>query len=158
MDGIEFLWFYHLNNIIGMKKIIIAIISAMILTPTMANAQDTWKPKTPENKISFRFGQTSLERRGYYYTIYAKSNLTIDEGVISIFLGNGREAALKSLDELIHVAKLKSGSYKFDGVDFLFVDNYIKVTQRDSKKYFFGEGTIMDSDLDKMRKFIEQGK
>lgn len=87
-----------------MKKIIIAIISAMILMPTMANAQiqktGTFKTQTISS-VRLGFVNLRLNDSGMYY-LAMKTDNQFDYHMI-VKLGYSKEAAIQSLNNLINV-------------------------------------------------------
>lgn len=140
-----------------MKKIIIAIISAMILMPTMANTQDTWKPKTPTAEKKFRMGQASISRRGHIYTLTSKTDFTLITEVWTMVLGNGREEALKTINLLIEISEQAGGIYPYKDTNFGIYDNYLKI-EGEKGKIYYGDAYIFDKELKMAKKFIEEGK
>lgn len=142
-----------------MKKIIIAIISAMILMPTMADAQDKWKPSTPRAIKNFRAGQASIYRQGYLYMISAKTNHSWDDNEMSIYLGNGREEAMESINKLIEISEFPGGNYGYPYKDATIdiKDNHIEIVGIKGK-LFYGKASITDGELKKMKEFIIKGK
>lgn len=134
------------------------VITMMMLIPSMAYAQDNWKPKTPAKTLNLRFGYVQLERRGYIYIIYAQTDFSLDTEIMSINLGNGREEALQSINKLIEFSELPVGNrLKFDDVELVTWGKSIKLIDED-KKIHYGDAYIGDSELKKMKKFIESGK
>ena len=98
-----------------MKKIIIAIISAMILLPTMADAQIQVNKQTKRETIkSLRMGYVTLSKTEESYFLSMISSNQFDNAYV-IFLGEGREAAVQSLNSLIEVA---STITKKDTIEF----------------------------------------
>lgn len=87
-----------------MKKIIIAIISAMILMPTMADAQiqktGSFKAKT---LATARMGVVNLklDGDGIYYLAMKTTNQFDDYMVLK--LGENKESAIQSLNDLIDI-------------------------------------------------------
>lgn len=87
-----------------MKKIIIAIISAMILMPTMADAQiqktGTLKTKTLS---SVRMGVVNLKlnENGTYYLAMKTTNQFDDYMILK--LGENKESAIQSLNDLLDI-------------------------------------------------------
>lgn len=87
-----------------MKKIIIAIISAMILMPTMADAQiqktGTFKTKTLSS-VRMGFVNLKLSGNGTYYLAMKTSNQFDDYMLLK--LGENKESAIQSLNDLIDI-------------------------------------------------------
>lgn len=102
-----------------MKKIIIAIISAMILMPTMAEAQIQVKKQPKIETIkSLRMGYVNLTKTDDLYFLSMTSDNQFDKAYV-IMLGKGKEAAVQSLKALIEVSETitKDDSFEFnDGV------------------------------------------
>lgn len=131
------------------------VIAIMTLVP-MANAQDTWKPKTPRKELNM--GGVTLHRQGYYYWISAKTDNMFDEHRMSITLGKGRAEALESINKLVEISELPSGNeLPFDDARLEIHGNYIKIAEIKGK-FYWGKAIILDSSIKKMQKFIEQGK
>ena len=128
----------------------------MTLTPVV-NAQDTWKPKTATKSLNFRMGYCELYRKGYTYFISVKTNFTLDVEIISIYLGNGREEALQSINKLIEISELPSAT-DFPFKDFKISTYGYNIKVIDTKEFNFGDAYISKKELKKMKKFIEQGK
>lgn len=102
-----------------MKKIIIAIISAMILMPTIADAQIVVKEKTKVETIKrLRMGWVSLDKTGNSYFLCVRSDNQFDD-TYTIHLGQSKEDAIASLNTLIEVSKTlkKDESVKFDNIN-----------------------------------------
>lgn len=141
-----------------MKKIIMIVIIMMMQMPSMVYAQDTWKPKTPTAKMNFRMGRTSIYRQGYIYTISTMTDATLDTEVLTIHLGNGRQEALESINQLIHISELPAGNlYPFKDIKFIIHDNSLEIEDKEGK-FFYGDAYIYDNELKRMKKFIESGK
>lgn len=138
-----------------MKKILIILITLMMM-PVVAEAQEAWKPKTPRKTMNFRFGIVQLERDGYYYTIWLKTNHPWDEHMV-IHLGNGRDEALKSIEQLIEISNADGNIRYFDKAE-IYVGLAQMTIKRIEGEVFFGEAIIGDGELKRMKKFIEQGK
>ena len=102
-----------------MKKIIIAIISAMILMPTMADAQIKVNKQPKRETIkSLRMGYVTLSKTEELYYLSMISDNQFDHAYV-IFLGDGKEAAVQSLNSLIEVSSTiaKDDSFEFnDGI------------------------------------------
>lgn len=87
-----------------MKKIIIAIISAMILLPTMAAAQIKVEKKTKIETIkNIRMGYVSLNKNGDTYYMGMISDNHYDKPYV-VILGEGIEAARESLNALVEIS------------------------------------------------------
>jgi len=140
-----------------MKKIIIAIISAMILMPTMANAQDTLKPKTPTAEKRFRMGKASISRQGYIYTLMSITDFSLITEVWTMYLGNGRKEALETINLLIEISEQAGGIYPYKDTQFGIYDNYLKI-EGEKGKIYYGNAYIYDRELKMAKKFIEEGK
>jgi uncharacterized protein YdeI (BOF family) len=112
-----------------MKKIIIAIISAMILIPTMADAQiAVHKKQSVETLMNLRGGWVSLTKYGTAYSLIMRSDNQFDD-VYVIILGKDRRTAIESLEALVDVAaSIKVG----ETIDFS--DSY--------KTYYVSRGTF----------------
>ena len=102
-----------------MKKIIIAIISAMILMPTMADAQIKVNKQPKRETIkSLRMGYVTLSKTEESYFLSMTSDNQFDHTYV-IFLGEGKEAAVQSLNSLIEISSTitKDDSFEFnDGI------------------------------------------
>ena len=133
------------------------IILAIITFSPMANAQDTWKPKTPTKSLNFRMGFCEIHRKGYTYFISIRTDFTLDVEIISIYLGNGREEALQSINKLIEISELPSAT-EFPFKDFKISTYGYNIKIIDTKELNFGDAYISKNELKKMKKFIEQGK
>lgn len=92
-----------------MKKIIIAIISAMILMPTMVDAQIQKKSTTKtETLLSMRMGYMNLKySEGTYFITMLTTNQFDDAMVLK--LGNSKDSAIQSLNDLIDISSNISG-------------------------------------------------
>ena len=100
MDGIEFLWFYHLNNN-GMKKIILILIAFMTLVP-MADAQITIKSKSnKETLLSIRMGFITLNYDDRYYLALSTTNQFDDLMILP--LGKEKKEAMSTIEALIDI-------------------------------------------------------
>jgi hypothetical protein len=133
------------------------IIALLTLMP-IANAQNTWKPKSPKNNLKFRMGIVELSRRGYSYMIIAQTNFTLVKEYYNISLGSNRENALETINQLIEVSESSVGNTKqIDDVIVCSFGNKLKITE-EKGKINYGEAYITTSELKKMKKFIEQGK
>lgn len=118
-----------------MKKLIIAIISAMILMPTMADAQiQVSKQPKRETIKSLRMGYVSLcKTEGSYFL-----SMKFDKSYV-ILLGESKEAAAESLNSLIEISSTitKDDSFEFnDGIK----DYYIFRGTFKSEVWFKGDG------------------
>ena len=99
-----------------MKKIIIAIISALILLPIMADAQiQVNKQPKRETIKSLRMGYVELTKTSNTYFLTMISDNQFDKAYV-IMLGVSYEAAVESLNSLIEVSTTitKDDSYKFN--------------------------------------------
>ena len=138
-----------------MKKIILFILAIMALLP-IATAQETWKPQTPSKTIRFRGGNCIFERRGYIYTICVRTDFTLIDEIVVVYLGNGRDNALKSINQLIDISNyLTSDKLPFDNNIFIPMGNYIEVVEKGEHNY--GKAYINNSELKKMQKVIQKG-
>lgn len=93
-----------------MKKIIIAIISAMILMPTMADAQIQKTGKvTTKTLASVRMGFVSLRmlEPSTYYLAMQTTNQFDDPMLLK--LGENKESAVQSLNDLIDILDSLTG-------------------------------------------------
>lgn len=85
-----------------MKKIIIAIIAAMVLMPTMADAQISVSSKTnTERLLSIRMGFITLNYDGQYYLAMSTTN-QFDKPMI-LPLGKTKEEAIETTKSLIEI-------------------------------------------------------
>ena len=102
-----------------MKKIIIAIISAMILMPTIAEAQiQVNKQPKRETIKSLRMGYVTLTKTEVTYFLSMISDNQFDKSYV-ILLGESKEAAIQSLNSLIEISSTitKDDSFEFnDGI------------------------------------------
>lgn len=102
-----------------MKKIIIAIISAMILMPTIAEAQiQVNKQPKRETIKSLRMGYVTLTKTEQTYFLSMISDNQFDKSYV-ILLGESKEAAIQSLNSLIEISSTiaKDDSFEFnDGI------------------------------------------
>ena len=99
-----------------MKKIIIAIISMMILMPTMAEAQIQVRKQTKREIIkSLRMGYVTLSKTDESYFLTMISDNQFDKAYV-IFLGEGKETAAQSINSLIEVSStiVKNDSFQFN--------------------------------------------
>ena len=150
MDGTEFLWFYLLNNI-GMKKFIIALLAAMILVPSMADAQI----KTLGN---FRVGQVKLNHANDGYYLILKSDNTWLDTSRNLHLGFNKEEALKLLDRMMEI--------HVEGIPFSFNDAYGNRFYYSNHKHsatihfdgWYGTSEIGKSELKRIKAKIEKHK
>jgi hypothetical protein len=92
-----------------MKKIFIAIISAMILMPMMADAQIQKKATTKiETLLSLRMGYMNLKlSEGTYFISMLTTNQFDDAMVLK--LGETKESAAQSLNDLMEISTTISG-------------------------------------------------
>ena len=105
-----------------MKKFIIAIISAMILMPTMADAQiQVNKQPKRETIKSLRMGGVSLWKTGDTYYLGLYSNNQFDKSYV-ILLGEDKDAATESLNSLIDISSNITKDDQFEFSDK--VNNY----------------------------------
>lgn len=102
-----------------MKKIIITIISAMILMPTMADAQIQVKKQPKIETIkSLRMGYVTLSKSEDIYFLSLTSDNQFDKSYV-ILLGESKEAAIQSLNSLIEISSTitKDDFFEFnDGI------------------------------------------
>ena len=102
-----------------MKKIIIAIISAMILMPTIAEAQiQVNKQPKRETIKSLRMGYVTLTKTEETYFLSMISDNQFDKSYV-ILLGESKEATIQSLNSLIEISSTitKDDSFEFnDGI------------------------------------------
>ena len=92
-----------------MKKIIIAIISAMILMPTMADAQIQKKSTTKtETILSLRMGYINLRLSEGTYFIAMLTTNQFDDAML-LKLGDTKESAVQSLNDLIEISSNITG-------------------------------------------------
>lgn len=102
-----------------MKKIIIAIISAMILMPTIAEAQiQVNKQPKRETIKSLRMGYVTLTKTEETYFLSMISDNQFDKSYV-ILLGESKEAAIQSLNSFIEISSTitKDDSFEFnDGI------------------------------------------
>ena len=99
-----------------MKKIIIAIISVLILMPTMADAQiQVNKCPKVETIKSIRLGYVTLDKTEEVYFLSMISDNQFDNSYI-IVLGEGKDAATQSLNSLIEISSTitKEDSFEFN--------------------------------------------
>lgn len=139
-----------------MKRMLIIIMSAILMMPSIS-AQEHWKPQTPSNSIKFRVGTISLERNGYTYNIYMKTDNVLDENLMSIHLGDNREEAMESINKLIEISNEIGQIRFFDKAEIYVAQSHIVITDIKGKIHL-GEATISRSELKKMKGFIEKGK
>lgn len=92
-----------------MKKIIIAIISAMILMPTMAEAQIQKKSTSKtETLLSLRMGYMNLKySEGTYFLTMLTTNQFDDAMILKI--GETKESAIQSLNDLMEICTTITG-------------------------------------------------
>ena len=102
-----------------MKKIIIAIISAMILMPTIAEAQiQVNKQPKRETIKSLRMGYVTLTKTEETYFLSMISDNQFDKSYV-ILLGESKETAIQSLNSFIEISSTitKDDSFEFnDGI------------------------------------------
>ena len=102
-----------------MKKIIIAIISAMILMPTIAEAQiQVNKQPKRETIKSLRMGYVTLTKTEETYFLSMISENQFDKSYV-ILLGESKETAIQSLNSFIEISSTitKDDSFEFnDGI------------------------------------------
>lgn len=92
-----------------MKKILIAIITAMILMPIMADAQIQKKStiKT-ETLLSLRMGYMNLKLSEGMYFITMLTTNQFDDAML-LKLGDTKESAIQSLNDLMEITSSISG-------------------------------------------------
>ena len=139
-----------------MKKIVLIIIGILTLMP-LANAQDTWKPKTPTAEKKFRMGKASVSRKGYIYFLSSYTDFTLITEVWTMVLGNGRQEALETINLLIDISEQAGGIYPYKDTQFGIYDDYLKI-EGEKGKIYYGNAYIYDNELKIAKKFIEQGK
>lgn len=102
-----------------MKKIIIAIISAMILMPAMADAQIKVNKQPKRETIkSLRMGYVALTKTEETYYLTMISDNQFDKSYV-ILLGEGKDAAIQSINSFIEISSTikKDDSFEFnDGI------------------------------------------
>lgn len=92
-----------------MKKIFIAIISAMILMPIMADAQIQKKSTTKtETLLSLRMGYMNLKLSEGMYFITMLTTNQFDDAML-LKLGDTKESAIQSLNDLMEITSSISG-------------------------------------------------
>lgn len=93
-----------------MKKIIIAIISAMILMPSMAEAQIVKTGKSETITLSsVRMGYVNLKKSGDWYYLAMRTSNQFDDYML-LRLGNTKVGAIQSLNDLLSLLETLSGS------------------------------------------------
>lgn len=141
-----------------MKKIIYVVILTMMLLPSMANAQDAWKPQTPTKSLNFRMGKAEIHRKGRIYIISLITDFSLNVEVISIYLGNGRQEALETINKLIEISEFPSCNiYPYKDINFQICDNHLRIKEV-KDKWYWGTAYLYDRELKKMKAFIEKGK
>lgn len=145
-----------------MKKIIITIISAMILMPTMADAQIQVKKQPKIETIkSLRMGYVTLSKSEDIYFLSLTSDNQFDKSYI-IYLGESHEAAVGSLNSLIEVASTitKDDSFEFnDGRnDFYIYRGMFKGEVWFKAKGFAGYGKTSTTELNNLLKALTKSK
>ena len=92
-----------------MKKIFIAIITAMILMPIMADAQIQKKSTTKtETLLSLRMGYMNLKLSEGMYFITMLTTNQFDDAML-LKLGDTKESAIQSLNDLMEITSSISG-------------------------------------------------
>ena len=92
-----------------MKKILIAIITAMILMPIMADAQIQKKSTTKtETLLSLRMGYMNLKLSEGMYFITMLTTNQFDDAML-LKLGDTKESAIQSLNDLMEITSSISG-------------------------------------------------
>lgn len=134
-----------------MKRILIAIIAAMILMPTMADAQIQVEKHPKIEKIkSARFGVIDLKKMGDSYYIALSSSNRYDDPYI-INLGDDKQSTINSLNSLIEICETITNEDTFefnDGVnDFLVFRGTVKGELWIRSDGYAGHGIILKSDL-----------
>lgn len=145
-----------------MKKIIIAIISAMILMPTIAEAQIQVKKKPQIETIkSLRMGYVELCKSEEVHFLSLRSDNQFDNPYF-ILLGEGKEAAIESLNSLVQVASTitKDDSFEFnDGRnDFYICRGMFKGEVWFKAKGFAGYGKTSTTELNNLLKALTKSK
>lgn len=142
-----------------MKKIIIAIISAMILMPTMANAQIK---KTGENKTqtiaSLRMGIVSLNHsnNGYYIAFHTTNQF--DDAMI-LKIGDDKDSAIQSLKDLIDILETLQGDetqYIDNGYGREFRLWKMMGTLYISADGYAGNGNVSKGELNRLLKALQK--
>ena len=141
-----------------MKKIIIAIISAMILLPTIAEAQIQVKKQPKIETIkSLRMGYVDLCKSDDIYFLSLRSDNQFDNPYF-ILLGKGKEAAIESLNSLVEVASTitKDDSFEFnDGRnDFYIFRGAFKGEVWFKAKGYAGYGKTSKAELNQLLESI----
>lgn len=98
-----------------MKRLIIAVIAALLLAP-MADAQINLKKREQSETImKMRMGYVSLEKIGETYFLAIRSDNQFDNHYI-IHLGDTKRKAIESLTSLVDLADTikKNESFEFD--------------------------------------------
>ena len=145
-----------------MKKIIIAIISAMILIPTMSDAQIQVN-KQPKREIikSLRMGGVSLWKTGESYYLGIYSNNKFDKTYV-IFLGEGKDAATESINSFIEISSNITKDDQFEFSDQ--VNNYFITKGMFKGEIWFktngyaGYGITTTSELNNLLKALTNSK
>ena len=145
-----------------MKKIIIAIISAMILMSTMADAQIQVKKQPKIETIkSLRMGYVDLCKSEDIYFLALRSDNQFDKPYF-ILLGDGKEAAIESLNSLVEVASTitKDDSFEFnDGRnDFYIYRGLFKSEVWFKSKGHAGYGKTSTAELNSLLKALTKIK
>ena len=145
-----------------MKKIIIAIISAMILMPTMADAQIQVKKQPKIETIkSLRMGYVDLCKSEEIYFLSLRSDNQFDDPYF-ILLGEGKEAAIESINSLIEVASTitKEDSFEFnDGrKDFYILRGMFKGEVWFKADGYAGYGKTSTMELSNLLKALTKSK
>lgn len=142
-----------------MKKIIIAIISAMILMPTMADAQIK---KTGENKTqtiaSLRMGIVSLNlsNNGYYIAFHTTNQF--DDAMI-LKIGDDKDSAIQSLKDLIDILETLQGDetqYIDNGYGREFRLWKMMGTLYISADGYAGNGNVSKGELNRLLKALQK--
>lgn len=145
-----------------MKKIIIAFISAMILMPTMADAQIQVKKQPKIETIkSLRMGYVTLSKTEESYFLSMTSDNQFDHAYV-IFLGEGKEAAVQSLNSLIEVSSTiaKDDSFEFnDGIkNFRIYRGMFKSEVWFKADGYAGYGKTSTTELNNLLKALTKSK
>ena len=134
-----------------MKKFIVALITALILLPSIADAQI----RTISN---IRMGQVRLNHTNDGYYMVMKTNHILDYNDFTVHLGFNKEEALKLLDRMLEI-HVEESPFTFSdayGMTFYFTNYKTRVSIRVPE--YYGRGELTRSELNKIRKKIENDK
>ena len=145
-----------------MKKIIIAIISALILLPIMADAQiQVNKQPKRETIKSLRMGYVELTKTSNTYFLTMISDNQFDKAYV-IMLGVSYEAAVESLNSLIEVSTTitKDDFYKFnDSInDYYIYKGMFKSEVWFKSRGYAGYGKTSTAELNSLLKALTKTK